>query len=83
MYFSSFESYRKSRDDGKSFHIVVERHNGTIVQSSPIPMEALAEVLEDIATVETGSPIHLWIGLSKEWVIIPFAQIAAVRVAFQ
>lgn len=83
MYFAAFESYRKVRDGNQAFTIVVERHNAPLVQSSPIPMEALADVLEEIATVETGSPIHLWIGPSKELVIIPFAQISAVRVAFQ
>lgn len=82
MYFSNFDSFQKAKMDGKSLTIMVDRSNGETLSSSPIPMESLAEVIEELEAVEQGGPVHLWKGPQKELVIVPNHQVMAVRVVF-
>lgn len=83
MYFAQFDSFKTAREKGKSFIIVVDAGSGVQHTSSSIPIEGLVNVLEELEAVEIGGPIHLWKGPSKELVIIPHAQILAVRIQFQ
>lgn len=82
MYFAQFDSFTSARENGKSFLINVETVSGVLHASSPIPMEGLAEVLEELEAVEVGGPIHLWKGPTKELVIVPHSQIQAVKIQF-
>lgn len=81
MYFAKFDSFVSAKTSA-SFCIVVERVNGEPVQSSPIPNEALDDVVEELQEAEAGAPIHVWRGPQKELVVIPFQQIVSIRLVF-
>lgn len=82
MYFSKFDSWRQAAE-GKSFCFVVERISGQVVQSSPIPCEALEEALTELAEMEAGNPIQIWMGPIKTLTVIPFQQVVSVQIVFQ
>lgn len=83
IYFSQFDSFRNTTNDCKSFTIAVDRTVGEPITSSPIPLEALESVLEDLVAVEGGSPLYLWKGPSHELIIVPSQLISAVRLMFR
>jgi hypothetical protein len=82
MYFANFDSFTSAKEKSKSFAVVVDRVIGDAIQSSPIPLEALNDVVEELGDVEAGGPVHIWLGPTKSLVIIPHHQIAAVRLVF-
>lgn len=83
MYFAKFDSFTSALNNSKAVQVVVDKVDGTQVISSPIPSEVIEDVLDQIGEMEAGNPFHLWKGPSKELVIVPFAQISAVRLVFQ
>ena len=81
-YFTNFDSWVQAREGSKSFYVVVEQLNGNTAKSSPIPMEAFDDVVEELEMFETGGPIHLWAAAGKQFIVIPHSQVAAVQLVF-
>lgn len=81
MYFGQFDSFINAKDS-TSFCIIVERVNGEPIQSSPIPKEGFDDVVEELQNVEAGGPLHIWRGPQKELIMVPFQQVASVRLVF-
>lgn len=82
MYFSNFDSFQTAKTDGKSLTIMVERSNGETLSSSPIPMDCLAEVIEELEAVEQGGPVHLWRASDRSLIVVPSSQIASIQLVF-
>ena len=83
MYFVDFESFQKVSKGSTAFAVVVERLIGDKIQSSPIPIECLSDVLTSIEEVSSGVPMCLWHADSKQVVVIPTNQIAGIRLVYQ
>lgn len=82
-YFQHFDSFVTVQQAGKPFTVVVERLSGDAVTSSPIPQEALDDVIDEIGAAEAGGAMHVWKGNTKELITVPNSQIASIRVMFQ
>lgn len=74
MYFNQFESYQQALEGTRSVAIDVMMTDGTVVQSSAIPIVALDQVLEDIAGFwETKSTLAIWKWASTDPTIVMVA----------
>lgn len=82
MYFTKFDSFITAGNHSQS--VVIEVHNihGGVEHSSPIPISALEDVIEEVATAEVGGPIHIWNSINKQLIVIPHNQIKSIVVKF-